>query len=372
MTDVSRKRVYAHVKQDRFILDNAEVATNWSGSTDVTDIALSANHREGTNSISFDKDGTTQAYGQITRTLAAGETINLAEYLDGVLGFWINLSSLTDIANVQLIIGESASHNYIYQTADTALTTGWNKVEVDINSPSSTTGNGAAWSSINYIALKVNFDGAANTLTAILLDTIYVKYSITSKTEITGITGSGLATAANQSTQITAEQAIQTSVQIMDDWDESDRAKVNPIVGQAGVQGGSGAVSVNTQRVVLATDVGLPAGTNTIGKLAANSGVDIGSVGLTRVVPESGTDATGADTYATVLTPSTTFSRIMMINEGSNPAVVSIDNGVTDTFKRIPGGSVIVHDGVAITTANIQAKNASAGNNYTNLTITVS
>lgn len=56
-----------------------------------------------------------------------------------------------------------------------------------------------------------------------------------------------------------------TSLAILDDWDESDRAKVNPIAGQAGVQGGSGTVSALTQRVVLATDVALPAGTNIIG-----------------------------------------------------------------------------------------------------------
>jgi hypothetical protein len=59
--------------------------------------------------------------------------------------------------------------------------------------------------------------------------------------------------------------AASASLAILDDWDESDRAKVNPIVGQAGVQGGSGAVSATTQRVVLATDVALPAGTNNIG-----------------------------------------------------------------------------------------------------------
>lgn len=67
-----------------------------------------------------------------------------------------------------------------------------------------------------------------------------------------------------------AEQQTQTaSLSVLDDWDESDRAKVNPIVGQAGVQGGSGTVSANTQRVVLATDVALPAGTNSIGTVTA-------------------------------------------------------------------------------------------------------
>jgi hypothetical protein len=59
--------------------------------------------------------------------------------------------------------------------------------------------------------------------------------------------------------------SVAASLAVLDDWDETDRAKVNPIVGQAGVQGGSGAVSATTQRVVLATDVALPAGTNNIG-----------------------------------------------------------------------------------------------------------
>lgn len=48
----------------------------------------------------------------------------------------------------------------------------------------------------------------------------------------------------------------------------SNRAAVNPISGQAGVQGNTGAVSATTQRVTLATDVALPAGTNTIGNVA--------------------------------------------------------------------------------------------------------
>lgn len=50
--------------------------------------------------------------------------------------------------------------------------------------------------------------------------------------------------------------AIATSASVIDDWDESDRAKVNPIAGQAGIDGGSGAVSGKTTRVVIATDQG--------------------------------------------------------------------------------------------------------------------
>jgi filamentous hemagglutinin len=62
--------------------------------------------------------------------------------------------------------------------------------------------------------------------------------------------------------------AAAASLSVVDDWDESDRAKVNPIAGQAGVQGGSGTTNALTQRVVLATDVALPTGTNSIGKIS--------------------------------------------------------------------------------------------------------
>lgn len=48
--------------------------------------------------------------------------------------------------------------------------------------------------------------------------------------------------------------AATTALQIMDDWDEVDRAKVNPIVGQAGVAAGAGAVGVTVQRTTLASD----------------------------------------------------------------------------------------------------------------------
>lgn len=60
---------------------------------------------------------------------------------------------------------------------------------------------------------------------------------------------------------------VATSLQVIDDWDENDRCKVNLIVGQVGVAGGSGAVGATTQRVTLATDVALPAGTNNIGQV---------------------------------------------------------------------------------------------------------
>ena len=48
--------------------------------------------------------------------------------------------------------------------------------------------------------------------------------------------------------------AIKNAVEIMDDWDETNRAAVNTIAGQVGVQGGAGAATALTQRTVTSTN----------------------------------------------------------------------------------------------------------------------
>lgn len=70
-----------------------------------------------------------------------------------------------------------------------------------------------------------------------------------------GITAGAGAVAANtpRVTHASDDPAV-TALQIIDDWDETDRAKVNLIVGQAGVAAGAGAVGATTQRVTLASD----------------------------------------------------------------------------------------------------------------------
>lgn len=107
-----------------------------------------------------------------------------------------------------------------------------------------------------------------------------------------GAASTALATEAKQDNQITQETASATSLAIIDDWDESDRAKVNPIIGQAGVDGGSGNVSSKTQRVVLAADITppLPLGAATKAVQDAQT-VQLGSV--TETAPASDTASSG-------------------------------------------------------------------------------
>lgn len=160
------------------------------------------------------------------------------------------------------------------------------------------------------------------------------------------VASSALPTGAATETTLAAAA---DSLSVLDDWDETDRAKVNPIAGQAGVQGNTGTVSANTQRVVLATDVALPAGTNAIGKLAANSGVDIGDVDVTSAV--TGTLDHGAnrdiDASAEQIT-STSFAckfglllRADRTNTGllyvGNSDVTAGTDGATDGFPLAAG-----------------------------------
>lgn len=48
--------------------------------------------------------------------------------------------------------------------------------------------------------------------------------------------------------------ALAASASVLDDWDETDRAKVNLIAGQVAITGAAGAVAANTPRVTLASD----------------------------------------------------------------------------------------------------------------------
>lgn len=87
---------------------------------------------------------------------------------------------------------------------------------------------------------------------------------------------------------------VKTSLQIIDDWDDSDRAKVSLVPGEDGVTGDTGIVTSNTLRMTLATDIPLPAGTNNIGKVEIQG---------TPVL----TNATGTSAIATSYAPSADF-----------------------------------------------------------------
>lgn len=80
--------------------------------------------------------------------------------------------------------------------------------------------------------------------------------------------GGNTITVDNGGTFAVQDATAQASLSVIDDWDESDRAKVNPIVGQAGVAGGHGTVGATTQRVVWANATGLATTQNALSTTA--------------------------------------------------------------------------------------------------------
>ena len=171
-----------------------------------------------------------------------------------------------------------------------------------------------------------------------------------------GITAGAGAVAAN-TPRVThaSDDPVTTALQIMDDWDESDRAKVNPIAGQAGVQGASGTVNALTQRVVLATDVALPAGTNIIGALSANQSVNTAQMNGVAVTMGNGASGTGVQrvtladnstgniaTIGTSVTPGTAAANLGKARGGT---AGSTDTGVLALAVRQDAAAALNSDG---------------------------
>lgn len=156
----------------QFDLDNCEDISEYVGSTDVTAIAASTTHVTGAGSISFAKSGTTEAFGYISKTFTSN-TKNANIFSQHKVRLLINLSALTNISSVSLKLGSSASNNNVYTTDVASLTTGWNELNYNCDSPTSIAGTGVNWYEIKYFEVRVTFGGAANTLTGILVDGIY-------------------------------------------------------------------------------------------------------------------------------------------------------------------------------------------------------
>lgn len=91
------------------------------------------------------------------------------------------------------------------------------------------------------------------------LDRLGLKFASTlasgiATSPLSGTSGTGSVDALTQRMTLADDDPAVVALQVMDDWDESGRAKVNPIAGQSGVAAGIGAVDSKTQRVTMASD----------------------------------------------------------------------------------------------------------------------
>lgn len=172
--------------------------------------------------------------------------------------------------------------------------------------------------------------------------------------------------------------AIAASLSVMDDWDESDRAKANIIVGQAGVAAGAGAVGATTQRMTLASDdpavailgasgdaasatttikAALRAIATALGTSALDLGQGTGGSRTLRVAIDSAqldgneyepvaasattqalgaTGASGDYLREVLIIPATTSPGAVQIKDGSNSAITVFTGGATSVSNLVP------------------------------------
>lgn len=174
--------------------------------------------------------------------------------------------------------------------------------------------------------------------------------------------------------------AAATSLAILDDWDETDRAKVNIIAGQAGITAGAGAVGASTPRVTLASDdpavaslaildnivsgseaqvdivAALPAGTNNIGdvdilSIAAGDN-NIGNVDLASAIP-AGTNLIGR------ISASPETSTVYNGTTALTPKFAVIDNatsGDNTLVAAVTGKKIRVHQLALIGSAAVTVR----------------
>lgn len=154
-----------------------------------------------------------------------------------------------------------------------------------------------------------------------LLGTLSISGSVTANAG-TNLNTSGLAleSGGNLASILTQITAAAASLGVLDDWDESDRAKVNPIVGQAGVDGGSGVVSAKTLRVAHATDVIIKTTANETAATPTASGVAYTTASAVLF-------AANANLKAITLKNTSDSEKVSLLFAASGTAV--IDQGIT-------------------------------------------
>ena len=174
--------------------------------------------------------------GDVTDVAVTGDTAgSMSAKLRGFL------KTLGEIDDGSLVNGSvTAILRYIGTQLETRL--------LSLDTKEGTTGDasdvdGTRAGQLRYIGEQINtLIGTTNTL----LGTIDIDTgNISSKIDLIDTGIDNIETYTN---------AIKTAIEIIDDWDESDRAKVNLIAGQAGIDGDSGAKSAKTIRTVTSTD----------------------------------------------------------------------------------------------------------------------
>ena len=311
--------------EQHHVFDALDAVGSWLILDDATaNLATTKKHVLGTDALIFDKvDGSGAFAAVIDQTISATDLGSPSPH--DLLQTVIYIPDLADVAYIFVRVGTDDSNYNEWQIEDAALLAAtFETVIFNIGDASHAgiTGNGWNPSVITYIALGVQFDGEDDALVGIIFD----EFSFHT----------------NQHTSAELNAEVSSSISSA----KVDLQKINGSV----IDKNSGNVSNGTQRVVLADNVALPAGTNAIGKLAANDGVDIGDVDVKSMIATAG--LLHANSPVTLID---TFS----LFDGSGETQIATTNLGASKAYSVPGTGRLVQICVIVSLGTPFAENMS-------------
>ena len=322
--DDGSDRANVNVERD-YVLDGMNATAGWTVGNDATaNIALSANHIQGTGSLTFDKiNGTNFTEAFIQKTIAS---VNLDDYeTHNVLEWALYASDLTDVVYSFIRIGTDNANYSEWRVLVDDLTAGrWNAVAMFAGDVEyAVVGTGIVATAVTYIAVGVSFGLEDDLLAVIGVDELMVHESQHTTASITSEVTSSVNTAnvnllkvGNKVTNIgagnagTGTQRVSIStddvnlskltVEDMDTAGPVDNKQVVAIVTQSatGAQLNSGTYPVFVSAVVTGdtfdrTSVGPDAVGNTATEILSD--IDISKAGSWGIQIDNNGGGTGSD-----------------------------------------------------------------------------
>lgn len=144
---------------------------------------------------------------------------------------------------------------------------------------------------------------------------------------VDAVAGAGAVSTAVQRVTLASDDPAVVALQIMDDWDETDRAKVNIIVGQAGVAANTGTASASTIRTVSASD-------DPIAKVVTGHYETVAASATNQALGATG--ATGDFLAGVLVIPATTSPGNVQIKDGAGSAITIFTGGASSVSNLVP------------------------------------
>lgn len=309
------------------------------------------------DTIAIDLNGSSSLSGIVTASNLIG-TVDGEFTIDG--STWVNAPAIYDgLTGVFRYNIGAATAGDLFAASPVGLFTGFRlrvsaytsgSASISIRASGEIGGSGSVYSPGNHVVLMGDDGTIAYTGGGVEANALRVTIASDS---------TGLLSVDDNGASLTVDNAaMEASLSVLDDWDESDRAKVNPIAGQAGVQGGAGASTALTQRVAIATDANAISGTVTA-NLAAGSN-NIGDVDVLSVPSPLSTAGNG--TAATAHRVTIASDSTGQVAVASLPALVAGSANIGDVdVLTVPSPLSTAGNGTAATAHRVTLASDSTG-----------